>query len=93
MQHNIENEQRDRMIENEKRDHEAALERKEMQHNIENEQRDCEEALERRRISIRQRKNGDVKQIHYQQDAVNDDAAVGGANVDGDDATERDSAF
>ena len=28
------------MIENEKRDHEAALERKEMQHNIENEQRD-----------------------------------------------------
>ena len=53
MQHNIENEQRGRMIENEKRDHEAALERKEMQHNIENEQRDCEEALERRRISIR----------------------------------------
>ena len=26
------------MIENEKRDHEAALEKKEMQHNIENEQ-------------------------------------------------------
>ena len=36
------------MIENEKRDHEAALERKEMQHNIGNEQRDCEEALERK---------------------------------------------
>ena len=36
------------MIENEKRDHEATLEKKEMQHNIEIEQRDCEVALERK---------------------------------------------
>ena len=40
------------------------------------------------------RKMSDVGYIRYQHDVVDDDdAAVGGADVDGDDATERDSAF
>ena len=40
------------------------------------------------------RKKSDVRYIRYQHDVVvDDDAAVGGADVDGDDATEHDSAF
>jgi hypothetical protein len=40
------------------------------------------------------RKMSDVRYIRYQHDVVDDDdAAVGGADVDDDDATERDSAF
>ena len=39
-------------------------------------------------------KKSDVRYIRYQHDVVDDDdAAVRGADVDGDDATERDSAF
>ena len=39
------------------------------------------------------RKKGVVKYIRYQHNVVDDAPAVGGAYFDGDDATERNSAF